>query len=85
MAEIIISFRKFAANTLRFLTKDKPIMLSRNLNKLTRFNQIAQRSMASSATASDAEPKRVLISGAAGQIAYSIVYRIASGEFLGKN
>merc|ERR1711935_1114600 len=31
------------------------------------------------------EPKRVLISGAAGQIAYSIVFRIASGEFLGKN
>merc|ERR1712227_274673 len=30
-------------------------------------------------------PKRVLVSGAAGQIAYSIVYRIASGEFLGKN
>jgi len=27
----------------------------------------------------------VLVSGAAGQIAYSIVYRIASGEFLGKN
>merc|ERR1719183_1393211 len=30
-------------------------------------------------------PKRVLVSGAAGQIAYSIVYRIASGEFLGKD
>jgi len=30
-------------------------------------------------------PKHVLVSGAAGQIAYSIVYRIASGEFLGKN
>jgi len=27
----------------------------------------------------------VLVSGAAGQIAYSIVFRIASGEFLGKN
>merc|ERR1712100_124575 len=34
---------------------------------------------------SDAPAKRVLVSGAAGQIAYSIVYRIASGEFLGKN
>jgi len=33
----------------------------------------------------DDDPKRVLISGAAGQIAYSIVFRIASGEFLGKN
>jgi len=31
------------------------------------------------------QPKRVLVSGAAGQIAYSIVFRIASGEFLGKN
>jgi len=31
------------------------------------------------------EPKRVLVSGAAGQIAYSILFRIASGEFLGKN
>ena len=87
VAEIIISFRKFAANTLRFLTKDKPIMLSRSFNKLTRFsqfNQVAQRSMASAAP-SDAPPKRVLVSGAAGQIAYSIVFRIASGEFLGKN
>jgi len=34
---------------------------------------------------SDAPAKRVLVSGAAGQIAYSIVYRIASGEFLGPN
>merc|ERR1712110_397974 len=58
-------------------------MLSRNLNKLNRFNQVAQRSMASSAASDD--PKRVLVSGAAGQIAYSIVFRIASGEFLGKN
>ena len=58
-------------------------MLSRNLNKLNRFNQVAQRSMASSAASDD--PKRVLISGAAGQIAYSIVFRIASGEFLGKD
>ena len=90
VAEIIISFRKFAANTLRFLTKDKPIMLSRSFNKLTRVNQIskvAQRSMAAphAAAPSDAPPKRVLVSGAAGQIAYSIVFRIASGEFLGKN
>jgi len=59
-------------------------MLSRTLNKATRFNQVAQRSMAS-ASSSDDQPKRVLVSGAAGQIAYSIVYRIASGEFLGKN
>merc|ERR1719203_709452 len=61
-------------------------MLSRSLNKLTRANQmVAQRSMATAAASGDDQPKRVLISGAAGQIAYSIVYRIASGEFLGKN
>lgn len=60
-------------------------MLSRSFNKLTRFNQVAQRSFASAAATSDDQPKRVLISGAAGQIAYSIVFRIASGEFLGKN
>ena len=65
-------------------------MLSRSFNKLTRVNQIskvAQRSMAAphAAVPSDAPPKRVLVSGAAGQIAYSIVFRIASGEFLGKN
>lgn len=52
-------------------------MLSRNLAKLTRFNPVATRSMASAA-ASDDQPKRVLVSGAAGQIAYSIVFRIAS-------
>jgi hypothetical protein len=51
-------------------------MLSRSVNKLARFNKVTQRSMASSATLDD-EPKRVLISGAAGQIAYSIVFRIA--------
>jgi len=51
-------------------------MLSKSFNKLTRFNQVAQRSMASTASLDD-QPKRVLISGAAGQIAYSIVFRIA--------
>jgi len=59
-------------------------MLSRSFNKLNRINHVATRSMATAA-ASDDQPKRVLISGAAGQIAYSIVFRIASGEFLGKN
>lgn len=59
-------------------------MLSRSLNKLTRVNQVATRSFAA-ASSSDDQPKRVLVSGAAGQIAYSIVYRLASGEFLGKN
>jgi malate dehydrogenase len=40
--------------------------------------------MASAASMND-PPKRVLVSGAAGQIAYATVFRIASGEFLGKN
>jgi len=31
------------------------------------------------------QPKRVAVTGAAGNIAYSILYRIAAGEFLGKN
>lgn len=60
------------------LTKQNLKMLSRSFNKLTRFNQVAQRSFASAAATSDDQPKRVLISGAAGQIAYSIVFRIAS-------
>jgi hypothetical protein len=45
---------------------------------MTSFNGVAQRSMATSAAPSNDEPMRVLVSGAAGQIAYSIVYRIAS-------
>ena len=56
-------------------------MLSRSINQLTRVNQIskvATRSMASAAATTDDPPMRVLISGAAGQIAYSIVFRIAS-------
>jgi len=59
-------------------------MLSKTLNQLRTVTPVAQRTMASAATLND-DPKRVLVSGAAGQIAYSIVYRIASGEFLGKN
>lgn len=59
-------------------------MLSKTLNQLRTVTPVAQRTMASAATLDD-PPKRVLVSGAAGQIAYSIVYRIASGEFLGKN
>ena len=52
-------------------------MLSRSFNKLTRVNQVATRSFAA-ASSMDDQPKRVLVSGAAGQIAYSIVYRLAS-------
>jgi len=56
--------------------------LSPALRKMT---SLATRSMAVHQPSLNDEPKRVLISGAAGQIAYSIVFRIASGEFLGKN
>merc|ERR1712176_1596927 len=45
----------------------------------------AARNMGAPTPSLNDEPKRVLVSGAAGQIAYSIVFRIASGEFLGKN
>ena len=51
-------------------------MLSRSFNRLNRVNHVTARTM--STAAGDSEPKRVLVSGAAGQIAYSIVYRIAS-------
>ena len=56
-------------------------MLSRSFNKLNRVNrlsQVASRPMSSAAAGDSDQPKRVLISGAAGQIAYSIVFRIAS-------
>jgi len=56
----------------------------RNLNQTAKLAPATQRAMSSGPSLND-PPKRVLISGAAGQIAYSIVYRIASGEFLGKN
>ena len=55
----------------------------RQINKTQRLAPVTQRAM--STPSLDDDPKRVLVSGAAGQIAYSIVYRIASGEFLGKN
>ena len=51
-------------------------MLNKFARSLKTVSPVAQRSMASASAPSD-EPKRVLVSGAAGQIAYSIVYRIA--------
>ena len=51
-------------------------MLSKTLTQLRTVTPVAQRTMASAATLND-DPKHVLVSGAAGQIAYSIVYRIA--------
>ena len=54
-------------------------MLSRHFNKLNRVNTMtAARAFANPTAQPNDEPaKRVLISGAAGQIAYSIVFRIA--------
>jgi len=57
-------------------------MLSRVLRNK---NQLVKGARAfSSAEPSNAPPVRVAVTGAAGNIAYSILYRIASGEFLGK-
>jgi hypothetical protein len=51
-------------------------MLS-NLNKLS-FRTVTPLAARAMATASlNDEPKRILVSGAAGQIAYSVVFRIA--------
>merc|ERR1719183_578320 len=62
-------------------------MLARNAMKTLRSVKAVNPALAQQRSfASNGEPpKRVLVSGAAGQIAYSIVYRIASGEFLGKD
>jgi len=59
-------------------------MLTKTLNTLAKRQfTLAQPTRAFST--SDLPPKRVAVTGAAGNIAYSILYRIASGEFLGKN
>lgn len=60
-------------------------MLSKALFNARLTVPTATRAMSSFNPSLEDAPKRVLVSGAAGQIAYSIVYRIASGEFLGKN
>ena len=57
-------------------------MLTKSLNKLRPAVFTGAKQMS---TISDAPAKRVAVTGAAGNIAYSILYRIASGEFLGKN
>ena len=53
-------------------------MLSRSFTKINRASMVASRPMSTAAAGDSDQPKRVLISGAAGQIAYSIVFRIAS-------
>ena len=61
-------------------------MLSRSLTSVAKRQQmIALANRTFSAEPSNDPPKRIAVTGAAGNIAYSILYRIASGEFLGKN
>jgi len=58
--------------------------------KLLQFSKTHQRQMLMTSQRGFAgdfsnEPaKRIAVTGAAGNIAYSILYRLASGEFLGK-
>jgi len=47
--------------------------------KSTAFKSMSQLSMANFAV----QPKRVAVTGSAGQIAYSLLFRIASGQMLG--
>jgi malate dehydrogenase len=55
-------------------------MLSRSLRNAMKL-QSGVRAMSTASS----DPKRVLVTGAAGNISYSILFRIASGEFLGKD
>jgi len=59
-------------------------MLSKTLTAVKQRNQLLAQTVRAMSS-SDAPPVRVAVTGAAGNIAYSILYRIASGEFLGKN
>ena len=58
-------------------------MLSKSLNLIQRRSSLLSQPVRNFG-ASDA-PKRIAVTGAAGNISYAILYRIASGEFLGKN
>ena len=64
-------------------------MLAKNLIKRNTILKASQKqfwgSSASTEGPSNDPPVRVAVTGAAGNIAYSILYRIASGEFLGKS
>jgi len=55
-------------------------MLSKSLKNMMKL-QTGVRAMSTASS----DPKRVLVTGAAGNISYSILFRIASGEFLGKD
>lgn len=51
-------------------------MLAKAFKSLKTVNPVAQRSF-SSASAASGQPKRVVVTGAAGQISYSVLFRIA--------
>ena len=53
----------------------------RNINK----QQVAGQAIRSFSAGQNAPAKRVAVTGAAGNISYAILYRIASGAFLGPN
>lgn len=66
-------------------------MLSKSVRFQSTIAKTATRSFWGKASApadtniiSNDPPKRIAVTGAAGNIAYSILFRIASGEFLGK-
>lgn len=66
-------------------------MLSKSVRFQSTIAKTATRSFWGKAAApvdtnniSNEPPKRIAVTGAAGNIAYSILFRIASGEFLGK-
>jgi hypothetical protein len=66
-------------------------MLSKSVKFQSTLAKTATRSFWGSTAApadtnviSNDPPKRIAVTGAAGNIAYSILFRIASGEFLGK-
>ena len=66
-------------------------MLTKTLRYQSTIAKTAQRSFfwgskeGDTSAISNEPPKRIAVTGAAGNIAYSILFRIASGEFLGKN
>jgi len=63
------------------------ILLKMFANKISQsgFKRLATRNFSSSKTAFAKAPVRVAVTGASGQIGYSLLFRIASGEMLGKD
>jgi malate dehydrogenase len=59
-------------------------MLSKTLSSV-RYNQALLKTAQRSFAISNAPPKRVAVTGACGNISYSVLFRLASGEFLGKD